>query len=243
VPTGPTGPPAPIDTDADGVNDDSDNCVLTANPDQSDTDGDGKGNVCDSCPEFANPGANVCVFAATIGEVKNGTFAVGATVQVNDLVITATAGSRAWAQKVGAASAANGGIELVYPGAAPLAAGNQINVTGTIIAGQKLDVTSTFAVSGSVPIPAPLTATALEFGTFSQVYDSLLVRLDYPTTLGAWFVTNGSAGTVSVLPTIIGTLPTQLDGYEYLIGIKSNDGTYETLLPRTSADIGPEAPL
>ena len=36
-----------IDTDGDGVPDDTDNCPAVANPAQTDTDGDGLGNACD----------------------------------------------------------------------------------------------------------------------------------------------------------------------------------------------------
>lgn len=36
-----------IDRDADGIQDNRDNCVLVPNADQVDTDGDGKGDVCD----------------------------------------------------------------------------------------------------------------------------------------------------------------------------------------------------
>ena len=59
-------PPIP-DTDGDGVKDDVDNCVGTANPTQADADGDGDGNACDpdidgdgvdngddNCPNTAN---------------------------------------------------------------------------------------------------------------------------------------------------------------------------------------------
>jgi len=38
---------APLDQDGDGVSDDLDNCVDTANPDQADLDGDGLGDACD----------------------------------------------------------------------------------------------------------------------------------------------------------------------------------------------------
>ena len=39
--------PATPDSDGDGVPDDVDNCITTANPDQADLDGDGFGNACD----------------------------------------------------------------------------------------------------------------------------------------------------------------------------------------------------
>ncbi len=42
------------DDDNDGVQNDSDNCQLTGNPDQRDTNGDGFGNLCD--PDFDNNG-------------------------------------------------------------------------------------------------------------------------------------------------------------------------------------------
>jgi len=45
----------PLDSDADGVPDVSDNCVTSFNRDQSDQDGDGVGDVCDNCPTCPNP--------------------------------------------------------------------------------------------------------------------------------------------------------------------------------------------
>ena len=39
-----------VDTDGDGIPDDTDNCPADPNPDQSDTDGDGQGDVCDMTP-------------------------------------------------------------------------------------------------------------------------------------------------------------------------------------------------
>lgn len=43
-----------IDTDGDGVCDDTDNCPANSNPNQEDGDGDGVGNICDNCPTVAN---------------------------------------------------------------------------------------------------------------------------------------------------------------------------------------------
>ena len=40
--------PAAVDTDGDGILDDTDNCLDVANADQRDTDGDGFGNRCDT---------------------------------------------------------------------------------------------------------------------------------------------------------------------------------------------------
>ena len=42
----PVAPPAPVDTDGDGVADNVDNCPRTVNPDQADTNGDGVGEAC-----------------------------------------------------------------------------------------------------------------------------------------------------------------------------------------------------
>lgn len=47
------------DFDNDGVDDDSDNCLNTPNPEQRDTDGDGYGNLCDAdfnCNGLVDPG-------------------------------------------------------------------------------------------------------------------------------------------------------------------------------------------
>jgi len=44
----------PLDTDADGVPDASDNCRFVVNPAQQDGDADGVGDLCDNCPSVAN---------------------------------------------------------------------------------------------------------------------------------------------------------------------------------------------
>lgn len=52
-------PDAPVDTDGDGVPDETDNCINTANPDQSDKDGDGDGDACDSVDNRDNDGDGI----------------------------------------------------------------------------------------------------------------------------------------------------------------------------------------
>ena len=52
---------AVVDTDGDGVGDDTDNCPNVANADQADADGDGIGDACDECPTV--PAAETCLYA------------------------------------------------------------------------------------------------------------------------------------------------------------------------------------
>ena len=48
------------DSDGDGVCDEIDNCINTANADQADGDGDGIGDACDACPNIPDPNCATC---------------------------------------------------------------------------------------------------------------------------------------------------------------------------------------
>lgn len=47
-----------IDTDLDGIGDETDNCPFVYNPDQNDADGDNIGDLCDNCPDVSNTNQN-----------------------------------------------------------------------------------------------------------------------------------------------------------------------------------------
>ena len=49
-----SGQQCPMDTDGDGVDDATDNCLMAANADQANADGDTLGDACDNCPNDAN---------------------------------------------------------------------------------------------------------------------------------------------------------------------------------------------
>ena len=53
-----------IDTDGDGVEDQSDNCPTIANTNQADTDADGVGDACDNCIFVANPRVDMTLLTA-----------------------------------------------------------------------------------------------------------------------------------------------------------------------------------
>ncbi|MBJ7458757.1 MAG: thrombospondin type 3 repeat-containing protein [Thermoleophilaceae bacterium] len=246
APTGPTGPPnLPTDTDADGIADTSDNCPVVANADQADNDADAKGDLCDECPTNANPGAEFC--AATVYAVKNGTLPIGSNVQLSGLVVTAVSGTSARAQLPVGHLAYTGvnysAIQLIYPSAPSLQLGDVLSVGGMILGGLELQVANS-TVTSTQSLPAATVLTGAELNALGQAMDCALVTVNNATSVSAynttgWLMTDGTQ--FAVLPTILGTLPSQGAGFASITGIKSDDGVNQILLPRTAADIG--APL
>lgn len=74
-----------VDTDEDGIGNNSDNCTLVPNPEQRDTDGDGFGNYCD--PDFDN---NLVINAADLAFFKTKFFSSDSEADLNgDSVVNA----------------------------------------------------------------------------------------------------------------------------------------------------------
>ncbi|MBM4318379.1 MAG: amidohydrolase family protein, partial [Deltaproteobacteria bacterium] len=81
----------PFDSDSDGLADSEDNCPGEPNARQEDRDDDGHGDACDGCPFEANPGDEPC--PATIQEIRQEVFALGAKVRVAAALVTAASGN------------------------------------------------------------------------------------------------------------------------------------------------------
>lgn len=239
---GPTAPVGPLDTDADGVPDETDNCSAVSNPDQSDADSDGKGDVCDYCPNDANPNSAGC--PVSVYEIKNGTTPAGQNVHVTGIVVTGVAGSRVWAQHttsdVGYEGAIGSAIELDMASPPALNVGDSIAVDGTVTANADLDATA-ISVIGPGSVPAATSATIFDIDTNPHGYDSLLVTVQSQTgslSSGNWFLNEvTSFDHFYVAPTIIGTLPVTANYAATVTGIVDVSNTYDTILPRTNSDI------
>ncbi|AWV88593.1 hypothetical protein DN745_04270 [Bradymonas sediminis] len=190
----------PNDRDGDGVPNDADNCPGVANPDQADSDNDGIGDVCDPCPDYSNPGFSACL--SSTYEIWDGTQAEGATVLLEDMIVTATDGSRAMMiqHTSGAAFDANGvpksGVYVYMPNApttAPIAArGDIIDIEATVGSfGDSLQLVSpttiTIKSSGNA-LPAPVVVDSADIafgGAESETYLGVLVRVNNVTVTSA----------------------------------------------------------
>ena len=77
----------PNDRDGDGLANDADNCPGISNADQADGDGDGIGDLCDGCPIDDNSDGTCDI---TIYDIKQDRIAVGQTVKLSGVVVSAS---------------------------------------------------------------------------------------------------------------------------------------------------------
>jgi hypothetical protein len=229
--------PDPDDADGDGQSNAVDNCPSVANADQSDADMDGKGDACDPCPQASNPGTEPC--PASVYDVNKGVIPPGDEVAVSDLLVTAKAGNRLWAQVPPGSQAFQGseysGIEIVASQASTVQVGDVIRAAGTVtIAG--ISATSVTVSSAGNALPGAVGVTA---GTLTVALDAVLVHIDGVSLTAKdaddWIV----SGDVRIESDIIGTLPDHAVGQAFstIVGVAEPDGTAPAVRPRSQADI------
>ncbi|WP_437734331.1 lamin tail domain-containing protein [Sorangium sp. So ce1335] len=124
----------PDDSDNDGVLNEADNCPVHQNHEQADMDGDGKGDPCDACPAEANPGARGCT--VSIYDIKNGTVAEGATVALQNALVTGRHDSGFFVQvkpgDPGYTAAAYSGV-YVYSPMNTVKVGDRVRITSAVV--------------------------------------------------------------------------------------------------------------
>ncbi|XXX77213.1 lamin tail domain-containing protein [Sorangium sp. So ce134] len=122
------------DSDNDGVLDVADNCPSHQNPEQADADDDDKGDPCDSCPAEANPGTQGCT--VSIYDIKDGTVAEGATVALQNVLVTGKHESGFFVQAKpgdpGYAGPARSGV-YVYSPENTVVAGDRVRITSAVV--------------------------------------------------------------------------------------------------------------
>jgi cysteine-rich repeat protein len=175
----------PNDVDNDGVPNATDNCPDAPNANQADGDGDGKGDVCDPCPASFNPGSQACV--ATIYDVKTGAVALGATVALDDVLVTGRANNGFFLQvketDPGYLGPEGSGV-FVYAPANTVAVGDRVDVASATVTdffGQiQLGQAAVTVVSSGEAPPAPIDVIPADVatgGADAAALEAVIVRV------------------------------------------------------------------
>jgi cytosine/adenosine deaminase-related metal-dependent hydrolase len=183
----------PDDRDGDGVPNDTDNCPSVSNADQADGENDGIGDLCDGCP-FDDDSDGTC--DASIYDIKLERVAVGQTVKLSGVVVSAAGDDGLFLQVPEADRDATNGV--AYSGVFVFARGNDDLPS----AGDVIDVVakvSTFSdqiqlqdiasldVTSSGPRPTPVLETMdnlLNASDRGKELEGVLVRVDDVTVSG-----------------------------------------------------------
>jgi hypothetical protein len=171
----------PNDGDGDGVANSADNCSGIANTDQADSDSDGVGDVCDDCPNTTNVlgGCPTLIY-----DIKQGNVAVGESVALQNVVVTAATDMAFWVSVDPAGSdwtsADHAAIFAWNPGSdTQPSPGDKVNVGGSIndFHGQiQLSVSNVEVLASGVSVPDVITLTASAFAA-ADAYEGSLVKL------------------------------------------------------------------
>lgn len=231
LPTSPTGtvttPIAPLDSDADGVPDSSDNCVNTSNPDQMDSDVDGKGDACDYCPNTPNPGTLGC--PVSIYAINDGSVPGGSYVRVTNALVSAVSPdeSVAWLQvkmtDSDYAGVSNSGLRVILFNVTPqptLSVGDRVTLDGTTSAQPDpvLDAAVVTPLGGVPETPDVNAQTAAGFAAKPAGLTNVLVSVPNltidsyiaappPMNIGGWNVSSGSVTNIDVFIGLITPTP------------------------------------
>lgn len=221
APTLPT-PPAPIDSDSDGVLDPADSCPHDADP-------------CDS----------------SVYDVRKGLVAQGELVEIHGLVVTAVSGDQVLTQldndDPDYAGALYSGIRLYLDAPQPtLQPGDCIRVFGVV---DSSNTALSPAIAIKTGGGCSVLGTAIlgsQLAGPQDGFQSLLVysQLHAATSLGDGYralTTSSPATFVYLSPDFIGTLPALDSGFYTVTGIFETGDPYPVIIPREASDIYDES--
>jgi len=253
----------PDDIDNDGILNSSDNCPSVANPDQADADLDDIGDACDACPNESNAGGVPC--SVTVYAVKKGEVALGTSVGIKNMMVTAV-GSNFYHVQLPATATGFDGVEYsaiyVFNGSDPKPpVGATVNVAGVVgdyfgqIQISNSSFTQVAAGDGTTMAPTIVNpADVAKGGAKEAAYEAALVTVQNVTVLDT--TPAGETGeTVANEFTVTGNLsvddglflvsPFPVEGQTFtaITGVLRYTWNRDKLMPRKAEDFLAGTPL
>ncbi|WP_437485223.1 lamin tail domain-containing protein [Sorangium sp. So ce1014] len=247
--------PNPNDGDNDGVLNGADNCPSLQNADQADMDRDGKGDPCDLCPAAANPGAQGCL--VSIYDIKDGTVAEGATVALENALVTGKHASGFFVQAkpgdAGYAGPAHSGV-YVYSPSNTVVAGDRVRITSAVVTsfyGQiqlgSAVVEGIASLGEAAPAPEPVApADIVTGGPRAAELEGVLVEVEDVEVIGLEtmyfeFIVTGDLRVDDLLYRA-DPFPAEGDGFARIRGILNHRNDNSKVEPRGAEDLVAGAP-